>query len=99
MTDLLRSTTFRWALAIAVWSILLALTMFAFIYWQTAAYLREELAETLRLEVRAAAADPAAAALRVDTWTAMDLHATHYGGLFSAGGTRVAGNLGSVPDR
>jgi len=99
MTDLLRSTTIRWALGIALWSILLALTMFAFIYWQTAAYLREELAETLRLEVRAAAADPAAAAMRVDTWTAMDLHATHYGGLFGPGGTRLAGNLGAVPDR
>ncbi|MCJ2134270.1 ATP-binding protein [Methylobacterium sp. J-026] len=99
MTDLLRSTTLRWALGIALWSVLLALTMFAFIYWQTAAYLREELAETLRLEVRAAAEDPAAAAMRVDTWTAMDLHATHYGGLFGPGGTRRAGNLGAVPER
>ena len=99
MTDLLRSTTFRWALGIALWSILLSLTMFAFIYWQTAAYLREELAETLRLEVRAAAADPAAAAMRVDTWTAMDVHATHYGGLFGSGGVRLAGNLGTVPAR
>jgi signal transduction histidine kinase len=98
MTDLLRSTTLRWALGIALWSVLLALTMFAFIYWQTAAYLREELAETLRLEVRAVAADPASAALRVDTWTAMDLHATHYGGLFGPDGTRRAGNLDAMPD-
>lgn len=98
MADLLRSTTFRWAAGIASWSVLLALTMFGFIYWQTAAYLREELAETLRLEVRAAAADPAVAALRVDTWTAMDLHATHYGGLFDSAGTRVAGNLGELPN-
>ncbi|MGC5778740.1 HAMP domain-containing protein [Methylobacterium sp. NFXW15] len=98
MTDLMRSTTLRWALGIAAWSVLLALTMFAFIYWQTAAYLREELAETLRLEVRAAAADPAATALRVDTWTAMDPHARHYGGLFDPGGTRRAGNLDAMPD-
>jgi signal transduction histidine kinase len=98
MADLLRSTTIRWAVGIASWSVLLALTMFGFIYWQTAAYLREELAETLRLEVRAAAADPAAAALRVDTWVAMDLHATHYGGLFDPAGTRVGGNLGALPE-
>ncbi len=97
MTDLMRSTTLRWALGIAAWSVLLALTMFAFIYWQTAAYLREELAETLRLEVRAAASDPAATALRVDTWTAMDPHARHYGGLFGPGGTRRAGNLDAMP--
>ena len=97
MTDLLRSTTLRWAAAIALWSVLLALTMFAFIYWQTASYLREELAETLRLEVRAAAADPAATALRVDTWTAMDPHARHYGGFFTAEGARRAGNLDTMP--
>lgn len=97
MTDVLRSTTLRWALGIALWSVLLALTMFAFIYWQTASYLREELAETLRLEVRAAAADPAATALRVDTWTAMDPHARHYGGFFAPDGTRRAGNLDTIP--
>jgi signal transduction histidine kinase len=98
MTDVLRSTTLRWALGIALWSVLLALTMFAFIYWQTASYLREELAETLRLEVRAAAADPVATALRVDTWTAMDPHARHYGGLFGPDGTRRAGNLDRMPN-
>lgn len=97
MTDLLRSTTLRWAVGIALWSVLLALTMFAFIYWQTASYLREELAETLRLEVRAAAADPAATALRVDTWTAMDPHARHYGGDFAPDGVRRAGNLDAMP--
>ena len=99
MPDLLRSTTLRWALGIALWSVLLALTMFAFIYWQTAAYLREELAETLRLEVRAVVADPASAALRVDTWTAMDPHANHYGGLFGPDGALRAGNLDAMPKR
>lgn len=88
--DLFRSTAIRWALGIALWSLLLALAMFAFVYWQTADYLREELAETLRLEVRAAAADPGVAATRVDTWIAMDVHATHYGGLFAPDGTRRA---------
>ncbi|MDP4005424.1 ATP-binding protein [Methylobacterium sp. NEAU K] len=98
MVEFPRSTALRWALGIALWSVLLSLATFAFVYWQTAAYLREELAETLRLEVRTAAAEPAAAAVRVDTWIAMDLHATHYGGLFGPDGTRRAGNLGLVPD-
>ncbi|WP_457107173.1 ATP-binding protein [Methylobacterium sp. P5_C11] len=97
--DLFRSTAIRWALGIALWSALLALAMFAFVYWQTADYLREELAETLRLEVRTAAADAADAAARVDTWIAMDVHATHYGGLFAPDGTRRAGNLGALPAR
>ncbi len=97
MTDLLRSTTFRWALGIALWSALLALAMFGFVYWQTAAFLREELAETLRLEVRAAAEDPAGAVARVETWIAMDRHATHYGGVYGPGGARRAGNLVALP--
>ncbi|TGD97442.1 sensor histidine kinase [Methylobacterium nonmethylotrophicum] len=97
MTDLLRSTTFRWALGIALWSVLLALAMFGFVYWQTVSFLREELAETLRLEVRAAAEDPAAASARVETWIAMDRHATHYGGVFGRDGRRLAGNLVGLP--
>ena len=93
MPDLFRSTGFRWALGIAAWTTVMALTMFAFVYWQTADFMREELAETLRLEVRAAAAQPAAATERVETWIAMDRHATHYAGLFGPDGTRRAGNL------
>ena len=64
MADLFRSTAIRWALGIALWSALLALAMFVFVYWQTADYLRGELAETLRLEVRAAPSHSAAAAAR-----------------------------------
>ncbi len=69
--------------------------MFAFVYWQTADYLREELAETLSgWRSGRAAGDPGVAATRVDTWIAMDVHATHYGGLFAPDGTARAGNLG-----
>lgn len=97
MTEILRSTAFRWAVGIALWSVLFALAIFGFVYWQTAGLLREELAETLRLEIRAVAADPAAAAERVDTWVAVDPHAEHYGGLFGPDGRRRAGNLDAVP--
>ncbi|SFL65702.1 sensor histidine kinase [Methylorubrum salsuginis] len=97
MIDPFRSTRLRWAAGIALWSVLLALATFAFVYWQTASFLREEVAETLRLEVRAAAADPAAAAGRVDTWIAMDLHARHAAGLFAADGRRLSGNILAMP--
>lgn len=97
MIDLLRSTAFRLACGIALWSVLFALAIFAFVYWQTAGLLREELAETLRLEIRAVASDPAGAARRVDTWIAMDPHARHYAGLFGPGATRRAGNLDAQP--
>ncbi len=97
MSELLRSTAFRWALGIALWSVLFAMALFAFVYWQTAAFLREELAETIRLEIRTAVNDPAAAANRIDTWIAMDPHATHYGALFGPDGTRRLGNLNAAP--
>jgi signal transduction histidine kinase len=97
MSELLRSTAFRWALGIALWSVLFAMALFAFVYWQTAAFLREELAETIRLEIRAAVNDPAAAATRIETWIAMDPHATHYGALFGADGARRLGNLSALP--
>jgi len=73
------------------------MALFAFVYWQTAAFLREELAETIRLEIRAAVNDPAAAANRIDTWIAMDPHATHYGALFGPDGARRLGNLDAAP--
>lgn len=98
MAEFLRSTRLRWAAGIALWSVLLALATFAFVYWQTAAFLREELAETLRLEVRDAAADPAATARRVDTWIAMDLHARHAAGLFGPDKRRLSGNLLARPE-
>ncbi len=98
MSDLLRSTAFRWAFGIALWSMLFAMALFAFVYWQTAAFMREELAETIRLEIRAAVNDPAAAATRIDTWIAMDPHATHYGALFAPDGTRRLGNLKALPE-
>ncbi len=97
MPDLFRSTGFRWALGIAAWTTVMALTMFAFVYWQTADFMREELAETLRLEVRAAAAQPAAATERVETWIAMDRHATHYAGC--SGPTERGGPATSSPCR
>ncbi|GJD33296.1 ATP-binding protein [Methylobacterium aerolatum] len=97
MADLLRSTAFRWALGIALWTVLFAAALFAFVYWQTAGLLRDELAETLRLEIRAAAADPALTTTRVETWIAMDPHATHYGGVFAPDGTPRLGNVAAFP--
>ena len=52
MSRLTRSFAFRWALGIAVWSTLLSLMLFAFVYWQTAAFMQDELNQVLRHEVR-----------------------------------------------
>ncbi|MGU3282481.1 ATP-binding protein [Methylobacterium mesophilicum] len=97
MSRLTGSFAFRWALGIALWSTLLSLTLFAFVYWQTAAFMQDELNQVLRHEVRYAARDPRQAAGRIETWISEDLHSVHFAGLFTADGGRLAGNLDARP--
>jgi len=97
MSRLVRSFAFRWALGIALWSTLLSLLLFAFVYWQTAAFMQDELAQVLRHEARYAAGDPAKAASRIETWISEDLHSVHFAGLFRADGRKLAGNLDVRP--
>ena len=93
----MRSTAFRWALGIALWSTLLSLLLFAFVYWQTATFMQDELAQVLRHEARYAAREPARAAARIETWISEDLHSVHFAGLFGADGGKLAGNLDARP--
>ena len=97
MSRLVRSFAFRWALGIALWSTLLSLLLFAFVYWQTAAFMQDELAEVLRHEARYAAGDSAKAAARIETWVSEDLHSVHFAGLFGTDGRKLAGNLDVRP--
>jgi signal transduction histidine kinase len=97
MSRLTRSFAFRWALGIALWSTLLSLVLFAFVYWQTAAFMQDELNQVLRHEVRYAARDPGQAANRIETWISEDLHSVHFAGLFGSDGGTLAGNLAARP--
>ncbi|TXN27503.1 ATP-binding protein [Methylobacterium sp. WL19] len=97
MSRITRSFAFRWALGIALWSTLLSLTLFAFVYWQTAAFMQDELSQVLRHEVRYAAGDPSKAGARIETWVSEDLHSVHFAGLFSPDGRKLAGNLDARP--
>lgn len=97
MSRLVRSFAFRWALGITMWSTLLSLVLFAFVYWQTAAFMQDELDQVLRHEVRYAARDPGRAANRIETWISEDLHSVHFAGLFGADGGKLAGNLDARP--
>ncbi|GJE83066.1 sensor histidine kinase [Methylorubrum thiocyanatum] len=97
MSRLVSSFAFRWALAIALWSTLLSLLLFAFVYWQTAAFMQDELAQVLRHEAHYAAREPAKAVNRIETWISEDLHSVHFAGLFGADGSRLAGNLDARP--
>ena len=97
MRKAFRSTAVRWALGVALWSAFLSLSSFAFTYWQTADFMREELTESIEVAARSAARDPASAAANVEAWIDGDLHATHFGSLFAADGSRRVGNISTMP--
>lgn len=92
------STAFRWTCAIAGGFTAMALFLFAFIYWQAAGYEQGRIDGIVIREARAIANAPAAeAGVRLEAWLAADPHGVRYGGLFGADGSRLGGNLVSVP--
>lgn len=97
MHNILKTTAFRWAFAIAVWSSLLSLLLFAFVYWRTVTFAQEQLDHLLLHEARFAAAVPAESAHRLKMWLEEDLHSVRFAGLFAADGRPLAGNLGYLP--
>lgn len=97
MRNLLKTTAFRWAFAIAVWSALLSLVLFAFVYWRTVTFAREQLDHLVLHEAEFAASAPAESAHRLQMWLQEDLHSVRFAGLFTAAGRPVAGNLEYFP--
>ncbi len=72
--------------------------IFGFIYWQTALVETQRLRAGLRAEVMAAAGEPTDLVIRqVDLRLVRDLHRVTYAALFGPDGSRIAGNLLSVP--
>lgn len=93
----LKTTAFRWAFAIAAWSTVLSLLLFAFVYWRTVTFAGEQLDHLLLHEIGFAAALPSEAAPRLDMWLNEDLHSVRFAGLFTSEGQPLAGNLERVP--
>ena len=78
MLRILKTTAFRWAFAIAAWSSVLSLLLFAFVYWRTVTFAGEQLDHLLGHEVGFAAAVPAEAAPRLNMWLQEDLHSVRF---------------------
>lgn len=97
MIEALRTTAFRWALGIALWSISLSLLLLAFVYWQTGTFVQAELAHRLRHELRYVAAEPGASVSRLEIWLGEDLHNVRFAGLFGPDGAKLIGNLDALP--
>ena len=96
--EVLRATTFRWAIAVAAALVLQTLLVSGFLWWQTATHgmklLDQELAGDCKELQRFDYTDLLDA---VNDRVNGDLHRSGYAAVFDAAGRRIAGNTGSLP--
>src|SRR5258708_3255439 len=98
LPDFIRTTTFRWTLAIASAFVLYTLVLFGFVYWQTAAYVMSESDVFLANELSVFAANtPEQRLAEIDDRLRKDRRHVKVAGLFGADGHRIAGNIESLP--
>src|SRR5258707_3402726 len=98
LPDFIRTTTFRWTLAIASAFVLYTLVLFGFVYWQTAAYVMSESDVFVANELSVFAANtPEQRLAEIDDRLRKDPRHVKVAGLFGADGHRIAGNIESLP--
>src|SRR5258708_12511743 len=98
LTDFIRTTTFRWTLAIASAFVLYTFVLFGFVYWQTAAYMLSESDVFVANELSVFAANtPEQRLAEIDDRLRKDPRHVKVAGLFGADGHRIAGNIESLP--
>jgi signal transduction histidine kinase len=96
--SIIRSTTFRWTLAVAGVFAILVIVLFGFIYWQTDQYLIARSDRMIVNQLDVIAALPSEQRLRaIDQDLKQDSRGVHYAGLFGADGRRINGNLDELP--
>jgi signal transduction histidine kinase len=99
LPDFVRTTTFRWTLAISAAFGGCILLMFGFVYWQTTSYttgnvdrLNYDVAEAV-----ASAGSPPVMVQRLEEHLRVDPRRIKLGGLFASDGGRIAGNVERLP--
>jgi signal transduction histidine kinase len=98
LPDFVRTTTFRWTLAIAGAFVLCTAVLFGFVYWQTAAYLTSTFDDLITGELRIIAAEtPERRLEHIDNRLRDDPRRVRIAALFGADGHRIAGNIESLP--
>ncbi len=91
------TATLRWALAIAGGFTVMAVFLFAFIYWQTNLLERSRVDTLVSRQAARIAATPGQAAGLLRAWLKQDAHGDEYAALFGPDGARLEGNLLTVP--
>jgi signal transduction histidine kinase len=95
---IIRSTTFRWTLAVAGVFAILVIVLFGFIYWQTDQYLVARSDRMIVNQLDVIAALPSERRLEaINQDLKQDTRGVHYAGLFAADGRRINGNLDELP--
>jgi len=95
---ILRSNTFRWALAVAGVFAVFVIVLFGFIYWQADQYLIARSDKMIGSQLNFIAGLPSERRLdAINDHLKPDTRGVQYAGLFSADGRKIAGNLERFP--
>lgn len=98
LPDFLRTTTFRWTLAVSAAFAVCIVPMFGLVYWQTSGYATAMVDRLDADEVNTIkAAAPAQVVEELDQHLRVDPLRVKLGGLFDAHGGRIAGNIETLP--
>jgi signal transduction histidine kinase len=99
LPEFIRTTTFRWTLVASGALAFCILLMFGFVYWQTAAYMTARVDGILAGESdMIASAAPERRLKGIHERLSQDPRRIRLAGLFGADGSRIAGNLESLPN-
>ncbi len=96
--QIFQTTAFRWTLSAAGIVALTITLMGAFFYWQTVGYFTQRIESGLVLEAQSLASESRRILIiRLDKSLAVDPRRSKAYGLFAADGTRIAGDVSSLP--
>ena len=96
--QIFQTTAFRWTLSAAGILALTIMIMGAFFYWQTVGYLTQRIESGLVLEAQSLALESRRILIiRLDKSLSVDPRRSKAYGLFAADGTRLAGDVNSLP--
>src|SRR5438105_12965568 len=95
---IIRSNTFRWALAVAGVFAIFVIVLFGFIYWQADQYLIARSDKMIGSQLHFIVGLPSERRLEaINDHLKQDSRGVQYAGLFGAGGSKIAGNLERFP--
>src|ERR1700738_2051576 len=98
ISEILRTSTFRWAAAASGAFAVFILVLFGFIYWKTDLYLIERSDRVIGSQLNVLSALPGERQVdAIDYQLAQDPRGVQFAGLFHSDGSRIAGNLARLP--